>query len=335
MKVDASVSSDPEQIGDQAQRLEALGFDGLRVAETDHDPFIALTLAADRTDKVQLVTSVAVAFARNPMSMALTAHELNAFSKGRLVLGLGSQVKPHIERRFSMQWHKPARQMREFIRAMHAIFDCWYDGSRLEFEGEYYRHDLMPRTFSPQNTRFGRPKILLSATGPLMTKVAAEVADGMIAHPFSTERYLREVTLPAIEAGSAQRGMRDSQFELDYAPMIAAGDSDEAVSSAMRRVKERIAFYARTRAYRPVLELHGWGALQDELIALHRQHRDSETVALISDDILHEMALVGSYREVVRELRRRFSDIVARTGFNAPQVNDATLQELLAQLKAS
>ncbi len=166
------------------------------------------------------------------MSMATLAHDLNAFSQGRMVLGLGSQVRPHIERRFSMPWYKAARQMREFIEAMNAIFDCWYDGERLEYIGEYYEHTLMPATFTPENLEFGRPRINLSATGPLMTKVAAEVADGMIMHPFSSEKYIREVTLPAIEAGLAVSGRTLNDFQLDYAPIIATGPNEEAIAQA-------------------------------------------------------------------------------------------------------
>lgn len=332
MKVDAAISADPGDAGEQARRIEALGYDGLRAAETNHDPFIALTIAADRTNRVELVTSVAVAFARNPMSLALVAHELNAFSKGRFVLGLGSQVKPHIERRFGMNWHKPARQMREFIGAMHAIFDCWYEGKRLEFQGEYYRHDLMPKTFTPGNRNYGRPRILLSATGPLMTKVAAEIADGLITHPFSTERYLREVTLPAVESGLA-KGRNRSVFEVDYSPMVAVGDTEQELVAAIERVRERIAFYARTVAYRPVLELHGWGDLQDELIELHRQHRDTDMIALVSDEIVEEIALVGSHEDVVAQLSTRFGDFVSRTGFDATRLDDERACELISRLR--
>ena len=205
MKVDVSVTSDPLHIGDAAQRMERIGYDGIRVSETNRDPFVPLTVAATQTASIQLVTSVVVAFARNPMSLALQAHELNRLAGGRLVLGIGSQVKPHIERRFSMPWHKPARQMREFINAMNAIFACWYEGKRLDFNGEYYQHTLMPSTFTPPDTEPAyKPEILLSATGPLMTKVAGEVADGLITHPFSTERYLKEVTIPAVKEGSTE-----------------------------------------------------------------------------------------------------------------------------------
>ena len=166
MKVDAGIAANMRQIGAEAARLEALGYDGLRLAELNHDPFMPLALAAANTERIELVTSVAVAFARNPMSMAILAHDLNAFSGGRFVLGLGSQVKPHIERRFSMPWHKAARQMREFIEAMQAIFDCWYDDQHLQYVGEYYQHTLMPATFRPEDTGGPRPRIVLLGNGP-------------------------------------------------------------------------------------------------------------------------------------------------------------------------
>ena len=191
MKVDASAQADLTGIGARARRLESLGYDGLRLAELNHDPFMPLAIAAEHTERIELVTSVAVAFARNPMSMAIQAHDLNAFAGGRLVLGLGSQVKPHIERRFSMPWHKAAAQMREFIGAMNAIFDCWYDGERLEFAGEYYRHDLMPATFRPENTNGPRPRLVLSATGPLMTPWILKIRSSC-ALPLITE-YTRQL----------------------------------------------------------------------------------------------------------------------------------------------
>ncbi len=214
MKVDVSVTNDPLRIGDAAQTMERTGYDGIRVSETNRDPFVPLTVAAVETSTIQLVTSVVVAFARNPMSLALQAHELNRLANGRLILGIGSQVKPHIERRFSMPWHKPARQMREFINAMNAIFECWYEGKHLDFRGEYYQHTLMPSTFTPPDIEPAfKPEILLSATGPLMTRVAGEVADGLITHPFSTERYLKEVTIPAVEEGLSKRQKISTHFK--------------------------------------------------------------------------------------------------------------------------
>jgi probable F420-dependent oxidoreductase len=333
VKVDAAVAASMERIGVDAQRLEAIGYDGLRLAELNHDPFMPLAIAAEHTQTIELVTSVAVAFSRNPMSMAVQAHDLNAFSNGRLVLGLGSQVKPHIERRFSMPWHKAAAQMREFITAMNAIFDCWYEGSRLEFVGEYYQHTLMPSTFTPENTDGPRPRIVLSATGPLMTKVAAQVADGMIMHPFSSEKYMREVTLPAITEGLRETGRTIQEFDLDYAPMIATGTTDAAIAHAIEVIRDRIAFYGCTVAYKPVLDIHGWGDLQDELIALNRQHRTQDMAALISDEILETIAIVGAPEQVIDTMRDRFGGLIDRTGFGAVDLADDELGVLLERLR--
>jgi probable F420-dependent oxidoreductase len=334
MKVDASVGADMRRIGSEARRLEALGYDGLRLAELNHDPFMPLAVAAEHTQSIELVTSVAVAFARNPMSMAVLAHDLNAFSVGRLVLGLGSQVKPHIERRFSMPWHKAAAQMREFIGAMQAIFDCWYDGKRLEYVGEYYQHTLMPATFTPDDVDYPRPRIALSATGPLMTKVAAELADGMIMHPFSSEKYMREVTIPAIEEGLAKSGRVLDDFSLDYAPMIATASTGEGMDKALATVRDRIAFYGCTVAYKPVLDIHGWGELQDELIALNRQHKTEDMAALVTDEMVDTIAIVGEPTEVVDKMKARFGGLIDRTGFAVPGITDDDLGRLLDRLKA-
>ena len=333
MKIDAPAQANLNTIANHAAHLESLGYDGLRLAETNSDPFMPLAIAADHTTQIELVTSVAVAFARNPMNMAILAHDLNEFSQGRLVLGLGSQVKPHIERRFSMPWHKAAAQMREFIEAMQAIFACWYDGEPLAYEGEYYQHTLMPRTFQPSASAFPRPRIALSATGPLMTKVAAELTDGMIMHPFSSEKYMREVTLPAIEQGLSASGRTLDQFALDYAPMIATSNTEEGLAKAIAHVRDRIAFYGCTVAYKPVLDIHGWGDLQDELITLNRAHKTEAMAALISDEILDTIAIVGEPTEVVEKMLARFGGVIARTSFSGLDLDEETLANMLSRLK--
>lgn len=335
MKVDASIGSDMNRIPSEAKRLEDMGYSGLRIAELNHDPFMPLAIAASHTKSIELITSVAVAFSRNPMSMATLAHDLNAFSKGRFVLGLGSQVKPHIERRFSMPWHKAAAQMREFIEAMHAIFSCWYDGEHLAYEGEYYQHTLMPATFKPETQGHSRPRITLSATGPLMTKLAAEVADGMMMHPFSSEKYLSEVTLPAVRSGLSQSGRDLADFDLDYAPMIACSDTEEGLEKAINQVRSRIAFYGCTVAYKPVLDIHGWGELQAELISLNRQHRTDEMSELITDEMVETIAIVGHPEAVVDQMIARFDGNIARSGFSADGVEPDRMQELLARLRDS
>ena len=333
MKIDAPLTSDMDSVGAEARRLEGLGYDGAKVAETNHDPFLPLTLAAAATQRIELVTSVAVAFARSPMTLAQTAHDLNAYSGGRLVLGLGSQVRPHIERRFAMPWGKPAARMREFISAMRAIFACWHDGERLDFRGEFYTHTLMPATFTPRNTGAGRPRIILSATGPLMTQVAAEVADGMMMHPFSTEAYMRKVTLPAIDKGLTAAGRQRDDFVLDYAPMVATGANEEALARAREAVRERIAFYARTVAYRPVLDLHGWGWLQDELIARREQGEKQATLAAaVPEEVLGAIAVVGEPDAVVAALRQRLGGVIDRTGFHVPGLAEDEIGRLVGEL---
>ena len=333
MKIDASAASNMSNIGSHARQLERLGYDGLRVAELNHEPFMPLALAASQTSTIELVTSVAVAFARNPMSLAIQAHDLNAFSRGRFLMGIGSQVKPHITRRFSMPWHKAARQMREFIEAMNAIFDCWYEGKTLEYVGEYYQHTLMPKTFTPQNIEFGRPKVLLSATGPLMTKVAAELADGMIMHPFSSEKYMSEVSMPAIQEGLRRSGRTLDEFIIDYAPMIATGTTEEELNTSIAVVRDRIAFYGCTVAYKPVLDIHGWGELQDELIVLNRQHKTKQMSDLITDDMVRTIAIVGEPLEVIESMRDRLAGVVGRTGFSVDGFSDHQISELLERLR--
>jgi probable F420-dependent oxidoreductase len=265
--------------------------------------------------------------------MAHLAHDLNAFSKGRFILGLGTQVQPHIVKRFGMPWYKAPRQMREFINAMHAIFDCWYEGDKLNFEGEYYRHTLMPKTFQPTNTAYGRPKIYLSATGPLMTKVAAETADGLIMHPFSTERYIREVNLPAIAEGRKKADVAPEDFEIDYAPMIATGQTEEEIEKSIAQVKDRIAFYGSTPGYRMVLELHGWGELQSDLNRLMREHRTSEMAELIDDEILHTFAIVGEHEKIAPEFKRRYGDLIDRSAFLATGLSAENTHSVISQLR--
>lgn len=333
MKIDAGISGRLSTAGEEARRLEQLGYDGLKVAELNHDPFLPLTVAAEHTDRIELVSSVAVAFARSPMNMCQLAHDLNAFSDGRLVLGLGTQVKPHIVNRFGMPWYKAPRQMREYLGAMDAIFDCWYEGEPLDFEGEYYRHTLMPKTFTPDNIEAGRPRVLLSATGPLMTKVAAEAADGLIMHPFSTEKYIREVNLPAIEEGLAVSGLARDEYEIDYAPMIATGDTEEEVERAIEVVRDRLAFYGSTPGYRTVLELHGWGDLQTELNFLMKQRRQDEMAGLISDEVLHTFAIVGEPDAVADEVVRRFGGLIDRTSFAAPGLSDDRISTLISRMR--
>ncbi|MGZ6792348.1 MAG: LLM class F420-dependent oxidoreductase [Mycobacteriales bacterium] len=321
--------------GAEAQRAEAAGYDGIWTTETNHEPFYPLLLAADRTERIEVGTGIAVAFARNPMTTAAAAWDLNAFSKGRFVLGLGSQIKPHIEKRFSMPWGQPAARMREFVSALHAIWDCWQDGVPLQFQGEFYTHTIMTPFFNPGPNPHGKPKVLVAAVGEGMTRVAGEVADGMLVHGFTTERYLREVTLPTLTEGLAASGRTRADLQLSYPALVATGTTEAEVATALAGTRKQIAFYGSTPAYRPILDLHGWGDLQPELNALSKQGEWDAMGTLISDEVLHTFAVVAEPDDVAGELHRRFGDLVDRISLYMPYENPTDVApRVLAGLKA-
>jgi probable F420-dependent oxidoreductase len=337
MKVDGGfgLGGGLAEVAAAAQEQEAAGYDGFWTAETSHDPFLPLVLAADRTERLELGTSIAVAFARNPMTLAHTAYDLQAQS-GRFVLGLGSQIKPHITKRFSMEWSKPAARMREMILAIRAIWDCWDNGTRLDFRGDFYQHTLMTPFFNPGPNPNGNPKIFLAGVGPKMTEVAGEVADGFICHGFTTERYLREMTIPALERGRARAGKTMDGFEIVGPSFVVTGNDDEEITSAGRATKQQISFYGSTPAYRPVLDIHGWGGLQDDLNTLSKQGRWEEMGTLIDDEVLNTFAVVGAPEQIGAELHRRYGDCIQRISFYAPYKADPDRwRNVMADLKAA
>jgi probable F420-dependent oxidoreductase len=306
------------EIGAQAQALEAIGYDGLMTAETGHDAFLPLVLAAEHTENIELSTGIAVAFGRTPMVLAYTANDLQAMSKGRFILGLGSQIKPHIEKRFSMPWSHPARRMREYILALHAIWDSWNNKTKLHFDGEFYKHTLMTPFFAPPPNKYGKPKVFLAAVGEMMTEVAGEVADGIIIHGFTTERYVKEVTVPAIERGLEKSGRDRSSFQISGPLFVVTGTNEQEIEAAKQGVKQQIAFYGSTPAYRGVLDLHGWGDLQTELNSLSKQGEWVKMGELIDDDILNTFAVCAEPEGVGAELKRRYGGVVDRCSFYAP-----------------
>jgi probable F420-dependent oxidoreductase len=308
--------------GAAARELEEIGYDGGFTAETSHDPFLPVLLAAQETERIELGTSIAVAFARNPMIVANVGYDLQQFSKGRCILGLGSQIKAHIEKRFSMPWSHPAPRMREFVLAMRAIWGCWNDGEKLDFRGEFYRHTLMTPFFDPGPNLYGTPKVFLAAVGEKMTEVAGEACDGMILHGFTTERYVREVTLPALERGWSRAGKARADFEITGPMFVVTGANEDEMSRARAATKQQIAFYGSTPAYRGVLELHGWGDLQTELNGLSKQGEWVKMGELIDDDVLDAFAVVGEPEAVPGLLLGRFGDIVDRLSFYAPYQSD-------------
>jgi probable F420-dependent oxidoreductase len=331
MKVDGGVgvaarqgASAPElsDIAAAAKEAEGAGYDGIWSAETSHDPFFPLLIAAEHTDTVELGTGIAVAFPRSPMHLANVAYDLQMFSKGRFLLGLGSQIQAHIEKRFSSTWSKPAARMRELVLAMRAIWDCWNDGTKLEFRGEFYRHTLMTPFFNPGPNPYGVPKVFLAAVGERMTEVAGEVCDGLLAHGFTTAKYLREVTMPALERGLEKGGKTRADIEISCPVFVVTGNSDEEVDKATQGTRQQIAFYGSTPAYRGVLDAHGWGALQEDLNVMSKRGQWVEMAGLIDDDILNAFAIVAEPEQIAGVMKERYGGLIDRVSFYAPYRSD-------------
>jgi probable F420-dependent oxidoreductase len=316
--------------------MEAAGYDGAWSAETSHDPFLALAIAAEHTNRLEVGTGIAVAFARSPLVVAHAAWDLQTYSQGRFNLGLGSQVRAHIERRFSMTWSHPAARMREFILAMRAIWDSWQTGTKLDFRGDFYHHTLMTPEFNPGASPYGAPKVFLAAVGDRMTGVAAETADGILLHPFTTERYLRETTVPTLEPILARSGKRrGTNFEISLPVLIATGVNESDFERSKKATRRRIAFYGSTPAYRPVLDLHGWGDLQSELNSLSKGGEWAKMGHLIDDGILETLAVVAEPRDLVEKLVGRYADLIDRATFYSPGGLDTDLAHvLLAEMKS-
>ena len=333
MKIDGHLTPDWHAIPDHVKKIEAQGFDRVGTAEMNHDPFMPLLLAAEHSETIEVGTGIAVAFARSPMILANIGHDLNSYSKGRFVMGLGSQIRPHITKRFSMPWGAPAPQMKELVQAMRAIWANWYEGEPLRFEGKYYNHTLMTPAFTPEDKEYGAPKVTLAAVGPIMTEVAGEVADGLIIHPFSNEKYIREVTLPAIDRGLAKSGRSRENFEIAYTPFIVSGKDEETFEKAKLEAKNRIAFYGSTPAYKNVLAVHGWGDLQFELNKLSKEGKWAEMGEMITDEILNVMGVMGEPSGIVAEIQSRYGDFTDRTsgGFNFVDAEQRV--EMIAELR--
>lgn len=324
MKVDAPLYSfdAPEA---EVRRLEAKGYSGAFTYEGPHDPFFPLLLAARASQRIDLYTAVAIGFARNPMILANIGWDLQAISKGRFLLGLGTQIKPHIEKRFGMPWSKPAARMKEMVLAIKEIWRCWETNERLDYRGEIYQHTLMTPMFNPGPAEYGLPLIFLAGVGPRMTEVCGEVADGFFVHPFSTARSFEELTLAALDRGLAKAGRDAADLEVSLQIMICTGESDEEIEQSRGSTRQQIAFYGSTPAYRPVLECHGWGDLQPELNAMTKQGRWGEMNALISDELLDEIAVCAPVGEVAKKVRERCQGRANRVSLVAHWTRDPDL----------
>jgi probable F420-dependent oxidoreductase len=326
------------QIPELARRAEALGADGLWTTETQHDPFLPLALAAEHTRRLSLGTAVAIAFARNPMSVAYTAWDLAAQSQGRFILGLGTQVKAHVERRFAMPWpESPAGALREFIGALRAIWTAWQTGERLNFRGERYKHTLMTPFFSPGQNPHPRIPIYIAGVNAPLIKLAGEAADGFHVHPYHTRKYLAEVVLPAIEAGAARAGRSRGAVTLAVSSFVAIGRNEAERAPMREMMRSQIAFYASTPSYRAVMGLHGWEAQAEQLSALAARGGWADMPAVLTDDMLAEFLLEGDWDDIGAKLRAKYDGLADRLALYLPYTageDDANWKKAVAAIQA-
>lgn len=318
MKIDAPLLSDSLAGAAESARARAeLGFDGLFTFDGPHEPFLPLAMAAEHT-RCDLMTAVAVAFARSPMITAQLAQELACACDGRFLLGIGSQIRPHIERRFSMPWSRPVARMKDYVGALRAIFACWNHDEPLAYEGDFYRFSLMPPIMKPQAAPGGAPPILVAGVGAAMLKAAGEVADGCVIHPFHSARYLETVALPALSAGRSAGTRGSDPFAIAVQALVVSGSDDFELDLARSAVRHQIAFYASTPAYLPVLEAEGWSEAQPELRRLTKEGRWGDIGPLVTDAMIERYAVVGDPGQAGRELARRYAGIAARVAVATP-----------------
>ncbi len=318
MKTNLSITGTPfDQISEQVQGLEAAGFSAVTTQENRFNPFLPLSVAAAASSKIELRTSVAIAFARSPMASANLGWDLQLASQGRFTLGLGSQVKGHNVRRFSVPWSPPAPRMREYVQAVRAIWDCWQHGSALDYQGDHYQFSLMTPNFTPPKQTHGLPKIQIAAVGPAMMKVAAEECDGAMLHGFCTRKYLAEVVVPKFERSLQAAGKSRKDFEMSGGGFVATGRTDEEVAKTFEWIRQRVGFYGSTPSYWPVFEVHG---LQDLGLKLNDMSKKGQWEAMtdqVSDDVVNLFAAVGRFDEIVPALQARFGGLVDMVGMPA------------------
>jgi probable F420-dependent oxidoreductase len=334
MKIDTSLMFDPVKVSEMAGELEDAGFDGAYSFEGQSDPFITIAAAAMKTSKMDLMTSIAVAFARNPMSLAYLGNDLQLLSQGRFIMGLGTQVKSHVEHRFSMPWGKPVTRMREIVLATKEIWRCWETGDRLKFEGEYYHHTLMNPTFSPAPNPFGAPKIYMAGVGPNMTACAGEVADGYFVHPFHSARSFDELSMPNLQRGLDRADKSMDDFIISGQVITATGANDEKLQSAIGSARGQIAFYGSTPAYKPVLEVHGWEDMHDKWKKMAKAGEWLEMTTSVTDEMLETFALVGTPEEIASKMKARCGGKMDRVSPVIYQPDTELLKALLTALKA-
>ena len=321
-------------VPETARRIEEQGYDFITTGESSHNPFLPMTLAAEHTERVDLVTSIALAFARSPMDTAYIAWDLQTLSRGRFVLGLGSQVRGHIVRRYNMDWSAPARRMRDYVMAMRAVWDYWQNGGKLDFKSEHFNFNLMPPFFNPGPIEHPNPRVYLAAVNPHMLRVAGEVCDGVLLHPFNTTKYTEETVLPNIRRGAEMAGRSLEDIDVSGGILMATGATDEEIESNRQAMKSRIAFYGSTRVYAPVLNAHGWNDTAQKLYRMSVDGKWAEMSGEITDEMLEIFAVTGNYDQIVGKIKDRFGSYADSVTFSIPVRSPEDEERLKAMVKS-
>ena len=337
MKVGTGITSaNLKEIPEEARRSDDLGYDYISTGETNHNGFYPLLIAAEHSSKVNLATSITIVFPRSPMIVAQEAWDIQKFSDGRFQLGMGSQVKGHIMRRFSTSWVPPVPRMREYILSLRAIWDCWQNGTKLDFHGDHYSFSLMTPFFNPGPIDNPKIPIFVSAMNPYMCRLAGELCDGIFIHGFTTKKYTEEVIMPNIIRGAAKTGRSVDDMEISGGGFICTGADEEQVARSMERTRNQIAFYASTRTYKAVLDVHGWGDVCLKLNRMAAEGQWQEMGAEITDDILDAFAVIGTHDDIIAKIKERYAGIANRIGFSIPPKtpqDSEKLKSMIASLK--
>ncbi len=308
MKIDTTLLvSNLNEIPALTQAAEDMGFDGIWTSETAHDPFLPLTLAAEHSERLSLGTSIAVAFPRSPAILAHIGWDLARYAKGRFIMGLGSQVKGHNERRFGVKWEKPVAKMREVILAMRAFWDCWQNGTKLNFRGEFFKLTLMSPFFNPGPHDYPNIPIYIAGVNKNTCQLAGEVCDGFHIHPMHTKRYLEEFALPHIETGMKKTGRKREDLELSSAVFVIPTDNAEKAKEYEFGARQQVSFYASTPPYKVVMDIHGWGETAEQLSFLAARGKWDEMPALITDEMLETFAVRGDWAELPGQIKAKYA----------------------------
>jgi probable F420-dependent oxidoreductase len=335
LKIDAEAAlGEPGEAGELSKKAEEYGFDAFWVNETKHDPFVQLALAAVATKRIGLGTSIALAFTRSPTTMAYTSWDIQGVSGGRFMLGLGSQVKGHIERRFGMNWDPPAPKMKEYVSALRSIWKSWQDGSKLNFRGRFYTLDLMTPFFTPGPIGHPAIPILVAGVNEMMCRVAGSVADGLHVHPLHTLGYLRGVIEPALSAGAAKSGRKRTEVQVAASVFAAVGDNEQEISAVREAYREQIAFYASTRTYRKVMEFHHWGDVAERLHGLSVRGEWRRMASEVDDAMLEEFVVEGTWREVGGEIKSKYHGLLDRVRVYLPFDGSSKWKDMVQGFRA-